>query len=69
MYDPVTGKVSAGVTSLPVAEGSQDQPSFAVGDLFSMFDELEAKVKAYECMCKVCEILETRCTSYKKARN
>ena len=32
-----------------MAEGSQDRPSFAVGDLFSTFNELEAKVKAYEC--------------------
>jgi hypothetical protein len=32
-----------------MAEGSQqDQLSFAVGDFFSTFDELEAKVKAYE---------------------
>ena len=32
-----------------MVEESQDpQPSFAVGDLFSTFNELEAKVKAYE---------------------
>ena len=31
-----------------IAEGSQAQLSFGVGDLFSTFDELETKVKAYE---------------------
>ena len=37
------------VCSSIMVEGSHAQLSFGVGDSFSMFDEVETKVKAYEC--------------------